>query len=184
MLRHRATLAVAGVAFAVMSIVSGVANRSVSDDPIDVISLQTSFTVDRFTAVAAPWGITGMEDFRRNLFVVDLAFPAAYALLLTVLFARHAPGAPRWAFFAPLAAALADVAENSLHAVALGRLIAGEAAPVWAVLGGCLFAAAKWLLLLTALITLSRRVRDRHPTMGATLAGVGLFTLVALAFSL
>lgn len=184
MLRHPIALGIAGAAFVVMSLVSGVTNRTVSDDPIDVISLQTSFTVERFTAVAEPWGVDGMREFRRNLFAVDLAFPAAYALLLMVLFARYAPGAPRWAFFAPLAAAIADLMENSLHALALTRLIGGEAAPAWAVLTGCLFASAKWLLLLTALISLSRRVRDRHPTMGAVLAGVGLFTLVALAFSL
>ena len=179
MLRHRATLIAAVVAFAVMGLVSALTSRG--DDPLDVISLQMAYTVERFEAVAQPWGPDGIRDFRRNLFLVDLAFPATYALLLVILFTRFAPGAPRWAVLAPVLALVADIAENSLHALALTRLLDGTAAPPWAVLGGSLFATAKYALLVAALVALARHAA-RRPVRVAAL-GVAALVVAAVALA-
>lgn len=184
MLRHRWALVAVVVAFAAMTLVSVVTNRAISDDPRDVISLQMSFTPERFTAVAAPWGEDGKRDFRRNLFLVDLAFPAIYALLLVMLLARFAPGAPQWAMLAPVAAALADGGENTLHAAALARLLAEDLAPGWAVLGGSLLATVKYLLLIGALLTLARRARPQHALVGNTAVAVAVLIGVAIIVSL
>ena len=118
-----------------------------------LVALQFSFSRTAFEAVSAQWGIDGVALFRSHLYP-DFALMAAYALYgvctvrYTRLFQMRYVPPIFWYAIMPLAA-LADVAENSLHLA----ITAPQAQPqAWWYLAAGLSATLKSALILFFLL--------------------------------
>ena len=123
------------------------------------------------TLDADPWGFSvkdadytlglmneqQLRVYRSQELLTDMLFPLVYGLgfaVAMVLLARYA-GAPRWLVLLPLAAALADYAENLSVVSMIGRRLRGEALGPMASVGSVASRIKHFLLLATVLVLLA-----------------------------
>jgi Patatin-like phospholipase len=134
-----------------------------SDSPHNVCDLQLAFTAERFREVLSSWA--NLEAFKSSLWMIDFAFPLAYAALLAFGYAwSRGKAAPtrfdRSLFLAPFVAALFDWGENGLHLYLLRGVKSGADAvvahfPEELVVAASTFAIVKFALAgLVAVVTL------------------------------
>ncbi len=139
-----------------------------------VIALQLAFTPENFQAVLDDWGAAGVAHFQSTIWL-DYLYPIAYAAFLAGLVAalrRERPQAPWQAvFLMPMAAAILDYIENTLHLIILTDT-AHLSAPLIAL--ASVAAALKWgLIALVFLAILFSLVSRVWRAMRATTTGGG-----------
>jgi hypothetical protein len=133
-----------------------------SDLAVPVISLQKSFTVERFTNVITSLG-DDVQMLVNSIVMLDFALPVLYAMALTSALAlADRPSEPHlalWLFAAPWLAALFDYSENIIH---IGLLAGVDSAADLSINSFWVFAASslaalKWLLILFSLAAIGIR---------------------------
>lgn len=118
-----------------------------------LLDLQLLYTPLRANQFLSAIGEIGRQRYLLLLLTIDLIFPAAYALLLSLLLIRVDPQQQRnWLTWLPLAAAALDWAENFGLVSLLVTFQAGEPSDVaWFTMGCTL---AKWMVVAMCLIAL------------------------------
>src|SRR5215813_11198613 len=128
-----------------------------------VVQLQLAFTSTKFKAILGEW--RDIELFKQTLWKIDFIFPITYAGLLAFAYAwsrrnERPTRADRFFFLAPMAAALCDWIENSLHLYLLRNVHGKDEAQAADFSGALVFAASAFasvkifLLVLVALAIL------------------------------
>ena len=123
-------------------------------DP-NIAALQLSWNVDNFVEILGIWlssnGLAAIDALRSQLSGLDVMFALSYAFFGGALIARAWPSGEisDWYIAAPLAASVADLAENGFLLIALRDLPPVEPGAIAseAVIAASLFASLKFLLL-------------------------------------
>lgn len=121
---------------------------------LEIVSLQFSFTPDRFFKIVERWGEEGVALFRSRMWL-DYLYPTAYSFLLAGSVFRKTGS--RTLILIPFTAGLFDFIENSIHLnlLSYSNVLSQlpRSAPLFILLAS-LLASAKWLCILAALFLL------------------------------
>jgi len=123
----------------------------------DLLTMQTSFSVEKMETILAEWAPAGVAAYLRLMWA-DFFFPAAYALALasgiTLLAVPRGKTADKKVLFfmlLPFIAGLCDMIENIFHLFLLQNPQNLPAVPTF--ISAC-FASVKWVLLFVSSLTL------------------------------
>jgi hypothetical protein len=124
----------------------------------NVVSLQLAFTVGNFKEILNKWGDISL--FKETLWKIDFIFPVSYAGLLAFAYAwsrRNEKPAriDRFFFLAPMAAALCDWIENSIHLYLLRNVSDSAQAKSANFSGALVFAASAFASVKVGLLVLA-----------------------------
>ena len=148
---HKKILYPAGLSAAVLLLAITITSRQyLPENAPGILALQFCPTPAKFTEIIQQWGEGGLSGYRAAM-RLDYLFPAAYGLFFASLISRLDYGRTGISpfFFFPLAAALFDWLENSIHLLITrdpGAISTGL------VTFSFIITISKWLLLLAVVL--------------------------------